>query len=168
VKITITLKPSGAVDCRGGIHLPLPLVSVWGQLRDFPRFAAQDPFHHNPRVLDGFPRQGARIELSHRYFGITVRRTGRILVWREILGYSYSDLSRHGPRRGFPHVLSYRLESLGPGSTRLHIMVRGRWTATGVPRLLTRLYLRWVFTQILHRVRNEFLVYQLWRKRRHS
>jgi len=168
VKATIILKPSGAVDCRGSIDLPLPLVSVWGQLRDFPRFAAQDPFHHHPRVLDGFPRQGAPIELSHRFCGVTIRRAGRILVWRENLGYSYSDLSRYGPRHGFPHVLSYRLQSLTPDSTRLQITVRGRWTAARIPRSLTRLYLRWVFTQILHRVRNELLVYQLWRKRRPS
>ena len=166
MKVKITLKPSGAVECRGSIDVPLTPVSVWGQLRDFPRFAAQDPFHYNPRVVDGFPRPGARIELSHRFFGVAVRRAGRILVWRENLGYSYSDLSRRGARRGFPHVLSYRVESLAADSTRLHITVRGRWTATHVPRFLTRLYLRWVFTQILQRVGNELLVYQLWRKRR--
>ena len=162
----VRINSRGAVDCRGAIDVPLPAISVWGQLRDFPRYAARDPFHLPPRVEGGIPRAGVAIELSHRYAGLGVRRVGRILVWREQVAYSFSDLSRRGPRHGFPHVFSYRLEPLSEQSTRVHVLVRGLWTSHRIPHWAARWWLRWVFARVLRRVRNELLLYQLWRKRR--
>lgn len=162
----IRVSGNGAVDCRARLELPLPAISAWGQLRDFPRYARQDAFHADIQIEGGLPRAGARIELCHRYAGIRVRRTGRILVWREGVGYSFSDLSLRGARAGFPHVFSYRLESLGEARCALHIIVRGRWTAHRIGRPLARLWLWWVFGQVVRSVRNELLLYQIWRKRR--
>jgi len=166
VRNRIDVSDRGVVDCRGAIDLSLPAVSVWGQIRNFPRFACQDPFHLPPLVEGGMARVGATFELVHRYGGFGVRRVGRILVWREGVEFSFSDLSVRGPRHGFPHVFTYQVEPIGKGSTRLHVRVRGLWTSHVVPRWAARLWLRWVFGQVVRRVRNEMLLYTLWRKRK--
>jgi hypothetical protein len=160
----IEIKRSGAVECSAALELPLPATSVWGQIRDFHRYAQQDFFHADLEIEGGMPRPGARLKLTHRYAGVRIARAGRILVWREGIGFSYSDLSRSGPRHGFPHVLSYRLEPVGAAQCRLHVSVRGRWTARRIPRPLARLWLRWVFSHLVRSVQNELLIYQFWRK----
>ena len=43
-------------------------------------------------------------------------------------GYSFSDLSRRGPRYRFPHTFSYYLRPAGADGCALEILVRGRWT----------------------------------------
>ncbi|HEY2584284.1 MAG TPA: SRPBCC family protein [Tepidisphaeraceae bacterium] len=162
----IRINDHRAVDCRATLEVPLPAISVWGQIRDFPNYARQDFFHADPSVAGGVPRAGADIVLYHRYMGLSFRRVGRILVWREGVGYSFSDLSLRGPRSGFPHVFSYRIEPAGTGACRLHIRVRGLWTASRVPRLLARAWLWWVFAHVVRSVENQLLVYRVWRKRR--
>jgi hypothetical protein len=132
--MAVKINSRGAVDCRAVLDLHLGAASVWGQLRDFSRYAQQDFFHADVVVEGGIPHAGAKLTLSHRYGGFHVRRVGRILVWRENSGYSYSDLSQRGPARGFPHVFSYRLQLTGENSTRLEIRVRGKWTARLIPR----------------------------------
>ena len=154
----------GAVDCRAAIDLPLSALSTWGQIRDFHRYARQDFFHAKIVVEGELPRQGARLTLSHRYLGLVVARVGRILIWREGIGYAFSDLSTRGPRAGFPHVLGYRIEPISESRCRLHIQVRGRWTATHVPRWAAHLWLVWVFGHVVRTVRNRLLLYQLWRR----
>lgn len=136
----IRLTSSGSVDCLGSLDLPLSATSVWGQVRDFPRYARQDIFHDKPVIEGGVARKGAAIRLSHRYMGLRIERVGRILWWREGVGYSYSDLSRRGSRAGFPHVLGFRIEQVDAGNCRLHVRVRGLWTARAVPRSLARLW----------------------------
>jgi len=165
VKIEVRITARGVVDCRGTIDVPLAAVSVWGQIRDFRRYSCLDPFHLPPCVKGGTPRAGAAITLEHRYAGFGVRRVGRILIWREGVGYSFSDLSAGGPRRGFPHVFSYRVEPLAERSTRVHVRVAGLCTSRVIPRVLARLWLRWVFGHVVRRVRNELMLYMLWRKR---
>ena len=162
--IAVRISPAGAVTCRAAFELPLAPISVWGQIRDFSCYARQDFFHDDPQV-EGIPRRGAAITLTHRYAALRFRRVGRILVWREGVGYSFSDLSRRGPRVGFPHVFSYRIEPLGPDATRLHVVVRGRWTARWIPHLFARLWLWWVFGHVVRSIRNELLLYRVWRKR---
>lgn len=161
----IQLARSGVVDCQGSLKVPLPAISVWGQIRDFARYARQDIFHADPSIEGGIPTQGARIRLSHRYMGLRFERVGRILVWREGIGYAFSDLSRRGPRAGFPHVFSFRIEPLDAGCCWLHVRVRGLWTARAVPRIAARIWLRWVFAHVMRSVETELLMYRLWRQR---
>jgi hypothetical protein len=160
--MSVSINRTGAVDCRAVLDLPLSATSVWGQLRDFPRYAQQDFFHADLMIESGVPQAGAKLTLSHRFGGFQVRRVGRILVWRENIGYSYSDLSLRGPAHGFPHVFSYRLRSTGEESCQLEIGVRGKWTARLIPCRAAKLWLWWVFTHVVRAVNNQMLTYQLW------
>jgi hypothetical protein len=152
--ITIDLTPSGRVTCRATFELPVPQSVAWGQLRDFRRFAAQDFFHHSVRTSPGGPCVGASLELDHRFGPFRTTRVGRILQWRELHGYSFSDLSPRGPRRAFPHVYRYRLRPLSPDRCRVEVTVAGLWTTPLVPRPLVRLWLAWVFSHIATSARN--------------
>lgn len=158
--MTIHAGRDGRVECRATIPLALPAAGAWGQLRDFRRYAAHDYFHHDVRVAGGVPRAGAALQLSHRFVSVGVRRVGRILRWREGEGFAFSDLSRRGPRAGFPHVFVLRVEPAGDGASVLHLAVRGRWTAGWVPLPLRRAWLAWVFAYVAARTRNELLAYQ--------
>lgn len=161
----IRLSSSGAVDCRRDLNVPLPAISVWGQIRDFSRYARQDVFHTDPIIDGNIPRQGAAIRLSHEYLGLRIKRVGRILLWREGIGFAFSDLSCRGARVGFPHVFSLRIEPVNDGRCRLHVRVSGLWTARAVPRIFVRLWLRWVFAHVVRSIQTELMLYQLWRKR---
>jgi len=163
--MSVSISRRGVVCCRAFLDVPLSAGIVWGQLRDFQRFARQDPFHATINVEGDLPRAGAHLSLAHRYAGLSIPRTGRILVWREEVGYSFSDLSMRGPRHGFPHTFSYRLEPR-ENACRLKIEVRGLWTSRWIPHWLARLWLWWVFGQVVRHVEQELNLYQLWRKRR--
>jgi len=163
--IHVSVNERRVVRCSAALDLKLPPLSVWGQLRDFRRYARQDLFHAAVNVEGGLPKTGAALRLSHHYCGLRVRRYGRILLWREGVGFSFSDLSFRGPRHGFPHVLTFRIEPM-PNGARLQICVTGLWTAGLCPRRLAQLWLRWVFGQVVRCVRNELLIYQLWREQR--
>ncbi len=158
--MTVTVTPGGRVDCRAAVELPMSAVTAWGQLRDFHRYASHDHFHAGFAIEGGRPRAGAALRILHRYGPLRVTRIGRIVRWREGEGYAFSDLSAAGPRRGFPHVLSYRLEAVDDSRCRLHLRVGGRWTAP-VPRWAARAWLWWVFASIVVRVRNELLRFAL-------
>ncbi|HET6246228.1 MAG TPA: hypothetical protein VFE47_00880 [Tepidisphaeraceae bacterium] len=162
--MSVRISPGGAVCCRAVLHLPLPAISVWGQLRDFHRYASQDFFHADLAIDGHIPQAGARLKLSHRFLGIRIQRLGRILIWREGIGYSFSDLSQQGAKHGFPHIFSYRLEPTGEKNCRLHITVRGKWTARRIPKWAGKLWLRWVFSHVVQKVENQLLIYQLWRR----
>ena len=164
--MSVRISRGGVVDCRAALEIPLSVTSVWGQLRDFPRYARQDFFHADMTVERGFPKAGAKLTLCHRFAGVRIERIGRILIWREGVGYSFSDLSLRGPRSGFPHVFSFRIEPINEKSCRLHIRVSGRWTAKRIPRWLGKLWLLWVFSHIVRRVNNELMVYRVWVKGR--
>jgi hypothetical protein len=161
--IRVRVNATWVVRCRAELELKLSPLSVWGQLRDFRRYARQDLFHEDIQIDGGLPRPGARLKLLHCYGGIRVKRHGRILLWREGVGFAFSDLSHRGPRHGFPHVLSFRIEPTDGGSC-LHIRATGLWTARATSRLLARVWLRWVFAHVVRSVRNELMLYQLWRK----
>jgi hypothetical protein len=79
---------------------------------------------------------------------------GRILHWRELNGYSFSDLSPRGPRHAFPHVYRYRLRPLSPTRCQVEVTVAGRWTTPLLPRPLVRLWLAWVFSHVATSARN--------------
>jgi hypothetical protein len=158
----INVRSDGRVECRALLELPLPPGVVWGQLRDFRRFASHDYFHAGIDIEAGIPRRGAALRLTHRYLFVSIPRVGRILRWREWNAetasgeYAFSDVSLRGPRHGFPHVLSYRLRGSGVNHSQLQIIVRGRWTARWLARGVTRIWLWWVFAHVVARVRNDF------------
>lgn len=124
--MTIRATPDGRVTCRAAIPLGVSAGRAWGQVRDFGRYASHDYFHHDVRVSGGVPRAGVALRLSHRFAGFRVERVGRILRWREGVGFAFSDLSRRGPRAGFPHVFALTLEPAGDARCVVRLTVRGR------------------------------------------
>jgi hypothetical protein len=141
------------VSCAGGrgriVEVVITLTVVrspehlWNQISDLPRFLTIDPFHDEVTLMRDQPAKGVDLVLSHNAFGRRFLRFGRILAWREGVGYTFSDLSARGPRVGFPHVFMVRIEPRGDVA-RLTIRVRGRWTSRLVPVWLGRLWIRLV------------------------
>jgi hypothetical protein len=139
---------------------------LWKQISDLPRFLTIDPFHDQVTLMRRPPAKGVDLVLSHNAFGRRFLRFGRIIAWQEGVGYTFSDLSSHGPRVGFPHVFMVRIEPLAkeppglsrrpsppphkfglrdePGGSRLTIRVRGRWTSRLIPVWLGRRWIRLV------------------------
>jgi len=118
---------------------------LWQLVGDLPRFLVIDPFHDQVTLMRDRPAVGVDLLLSHNAFGSRFLRFGRIVAWREGSGYTFSDLSNRGPRRGFPHVFIVQLEPVGDVRlscplTRLGIRVRGRWTSRLTPAWFGRLW----------------------------
>jgi hypothetical protein len=147
---------SRRVVCEATLPLPMSSGVVWGQLRDFHSSAAHDPFHSSIHIQDGMPRQGASLLIEHRYAFFRTVRQGRIVWWKEGVGYSFSDLSRDNPTRGFPHVFSYRLMPIDAVRSKLLIRVTGRWTMPG-PRWVGWMWLSLVFMLVATTVENRLL-----------
>ena len=82
--------------------------------------------------------------LVKSYLGRRFLRFGKIIAWREGSGYTFSDLSSHGPKQGFPHAFMINLQPLTSDETepltRLTIQVRGRWTSRLAPAWFGRLW----------------------------
>jgi hypothetical protein len=113
---------------------------LWHQISDLPRFLTIDPFHDQITLMRDKPAKGVDMVLSHNAFGRQFLRFGKILSWREGVGYTFSDLSARGPRVGFPHVFMVAIEPENTHS-RLTIRIRGRWTSRLVPAWLGRLWI---------------------------
>jgi hypothetical protein len=145
------------VVCRAEMDLPFCADVAWGRLRDFRTFAAQDFFHASVRVDAGGVRPSARLEIDHRFGPLFTTRVGRILKWEEGVGYSFSDLSRAGPRCAFPHVYRYRLRAAGPSRCMIELTIAGLWTTRWLPPPLVRLWLLWIFSHIARSVQNTLL-----------
>ncbi len=158
--LSVVVTPSRRVACIATVALPLSAGAVWGQLRHLPTAAVHDPFH--ARVAVG---PDGSLVIEHSYFGVRTRRVGRVLWWREGVGFAFSDLSRRDAAAAFPHVLSYRLEPTGQQSCRLHVRVGGRWTLPG-PRWVGHVWLRGVFGHVVRTARNELLAYAVVMERR--
>ena len=116
---------------------------LWAQIRDLPRFLTIDPFHDQVTLMRDQPVVGVDLVLSHNAFGRRFLRFGKIIGWREGVGYTFSDLSARGPRVGFPHVFMVSIEPQDDVS-RLTIRVRGRWTSRLIPVWLGRQWIRLV------------------------
>jgi hypothetical protein len=142
-----------SVSCAGGggrsVEVLISLAvrrspeQLWQQISDLPRFLTIDPFHDAVTLMRDQPSKGVDLMLSHNAFGRRFLRFGRIIAWREGVGYTFSDLSARGPRVGFPHVFIVAIEP-EDGKSRLTIRVRGRWTSRLVPVWLGRLWIRLV------------------------
>jgi hypothetical protein len=120
-------------------------MELWSIIRDLPQFLTIDPFHDAVTLMRPSPATGVDLVLSHNAFGRRFLRFGRIVAWREASGYTFSDLSPHGPRAGFPHVFIVKLEPISKPTdfaarSRLTIGVRGRWTSRLAPVWLGRLW----------------------------
>lgn len=164
--IRLRLGPKGRVDLRGELDLPLRASAAWGQMRHFTHFVGLDPFHTPIHSVVPFAGLGAVLTIGHQFGFFRLARTGRVLRWRDGLGYSFSDLSRRGVKRGFPHVFTYALEDRDGSRSRLSITVRGRWTANWLPRWAIRFWLHWVMNRTLDTVLTEFLGLALAQSRR--
>jgi hypothetical protein len=163
--IALRLQHRSKVHLTGSLLVPLSAHAVWGQMRHFTYFVGLDPFHANVRTVTGSIPTGAGtpIVLGHRFGPFRLDRVGRILRWRDEIGYSFSDLSRSGPRHGFPHIFTYELRPRGKHVSRLIVTVRGRWSYTILPGWLIRRWLLWVLGHTLHSVRNQLLAVALQR-----
>ena len=126
-------------------------------MRDFRRFACIDIFHRAVRMDGREPRAGAEFVLEHGLAGFNVSRVGRILSWDDGRSYVFSDLSRRGPRAGFPHVYTYELIPGSVTSCRFRLGVRGLWTARLLPRFVVRSWLTWILLKIRSSAYNAFL-----------
>ncbi len=153
--ITIEITPEWRVRARAEFDVPLSAPRVWGQMRDWKRFLTIDPLHARARVTgagaNGSPL-GARVVIEHRLLGAGPDRIGRVLKWREGRGFAISDLSRRGPRVGFPHVCAYDVAPGGPRRSRITFRATGRWTAVRWPRAAVRLWLWWVLRSTQRRI----------------
>lgn len=162
----LTIDERWRVHASSDIDLPLPVSVVWGQMRDLPRFLSLDPLHARVRIAGArVPGQGwvgVPLVIEHRLFGIGPDRRGRVLSWREGVGYAVSDLSKRGNRVGFPHVCVYELFERGRGTCLLRVSARGVWTARWTPRVLVKLWLWWVLFATEARVRGEVVRYARW------
>lgn len=140
-KVSVQLSPEGRVRLAFQAELPVSVASAWDRLRDFERCACLDFFHRDVR-LPGPPAPGMRFALPHQVLAVRLERLGEILRWREGRGWAFSDLSKRGPRHGFPHVFSVDLQPLGSGRCALSLRITGLWTARWWPRFVVRPWLR--------------------------
>lgn len=156
------------VDCRTAVDVPLAATAVWGQMRDLRTFATLDPFHHAVEFEGGFPRPCVAIRIVHRFGPIQLVRVGRVLRWNDGRGYVFSDLSASSVTTGFPHVYEYAVTPLSRGAARLSVHVRGRWTATWIPRAMVWMWLSGVMLMVKSILQIE--LHSLYRrlKRRHG
>jgi hypothetical protein len=118
--------------------------ALWRIISDLPQFLTVDPFHERVTLMRREAAAGVHLVLDHSVFGFRLRRTGRILAWREGESYSISDLSTRGKTVGFPHVFTYRVEPAGddaPAQSVLRVEIRGKWTSPVIPAWLGRLWL---------------------------
>jgi len=155
--IRVAIDAAWGVSCCAECVLSMPRSAVWGQARAFRRFITLDPFHQRVELSDPRPREGVAFRLIHGVGPFRLTRVGRILKWREGYGYAFSDLSTRGVQHGFPHIYEYELSDADNGSCRVAIIVRGRWTARWIPRLVVRAWLCAVMRSARTAIRNELL-----------
>jgi hypothetical protein len=130
------------------VDIPRPASEVWLRIAQLELFLCIDPFHTSIIAVDGPLKVGSTLLLEHHAIGFRFTRGGRLLRWREGEGYSFSDLRRRDPRRGFPHVFHVAVRSTDDArSTRLTIDVRGRWSSKLVPARVGMLWLGWVMRE---------------------
>jgi hypothetical protein len=169
--MTIQCDHNGRVLAAVSIDLPLPAISVWGQMRDLPGFATLDLFHDQIEIVAGdepcnHAAAGIALRIHHRFGPCRLIRIGRILKWREGCGYSFSDLSARGRSIGFPHIYTYTIRPRSAGTSRLSLMVTGRWTAHWIPTALRKAWLWLVMAQTAAILRVHFYRFHRFRRRR--
>jgi hypothetical protein len=144
-KVTCAAAKGRAIDMLISLDVASSTAALWQTVRDLPRFLTIDPFHDQVTLMRDEPAAGVDLVLSHNALGWRFLRFGRIVAWRENVGYTFSDLSQRGPQTGFPHVFIVKIEEClrkpmtGPKETsRLTIQIRGQWTSRLAPVWLGR------------------------------
>lgn len=149
--IVVTVGRRGKVRARYSAELPLDAADAWRTLADFRRIVCLDAFHVSVDLHGRELRAGVKFDLPHRALGRLFERRGRILLWEEGRGYTFSDLSAPDPQRVFPHVFALTVEASEHSSrqattattSQLRLEVRGRWIARWLPRSVTRAWIGW-------------------------
>ncbi len=136
--------PGRGIDLTIEVALDRPLAEVWVRMADLAEFVTIDPFHSRIIVMDEPLRPGATLAIEHRAFGWRFFRFGRLLWWREGVGYAFSDLSPRGRSGFFPHVFTFAADEQSDGRSRLVVRVRGLWTSRRWPRWVGRGWFRYV------------------------
>lgn len=138
-------------------EVPVSKDRLWEFVADLRTFLTTDPYHRRVIAMRKPIVPGTHLAIEHGLLGVTFYRFGRLLSWQEGRGYSFSDLSARGGRRGFPHVFEVIVEpdrQSPRDSSKLRIEVKGRWTARMVPAVLRQWWLkftcRW-HRRLLHR-----------------
>lgn len=146
-RLSITVDRRHRVHMRIPIELPISAGHLWRHLQDFESFICTDVFHK--RVIANGPfRQGAPLQIEHRFLGFSTKRRGRVLFWQEGRGYAFSDLSNRDPQSEFPHVWKFQILA-GEGEHSLLIVeVLGRWTLRALPRPLLLGWLWWIALKV--------------------
>lgn len=162
---SVDLDPNGRVRLSHRQLLPLNAEDAWAEMRDSARFACMDHFHRAVHFDAGALQQGITFRLEHGVAGFHFFRFGRIVRWREQVGWAFSDLARN-PRRGFPHVFDAKLTPVNEESCRLDLTIRGKWTSRRLPRPLVRLWLWWSLVKMGTSFDNALLRAALHRARR--
>lgn len=161
----VAIDTARRVTIESAFDVPLPARWVWNEMKDLRHFATADPFHQKLEIEGETPRMGAPILIHHRYAGFRVLRTGRILRWRPGREFAFSDLSRRGARRGFPHIFRFRVEPIDDANSRVTITIRGRWTLKRLPRPAAWLWLWWVSRMTVDAASNHLLRVAVYRDR---
>lgn len=141
----VRLYPNWSVHAGLQIAIPLDAQDMWKKMLQFERFTTIDAFHRRVE-LKGAKRPGTKLKIVHGLGFFRLTRIGRILSWREDVGYSFSDMSRRGNKVGFPHIYAYDVKPVQPGVCILNVDVKGKWTARMLPRSIVKLWLRFVLT----------------------
>ena len=147
-------RSQASVKCRGGqgraikanIHIQTSTsaAELRRRVRDLENFLTIDPFHERITLMREVPAAGVDVVLHHDAFGRRFDRFGRILWWREGEGFAISDLSPRDPRRGFPHIFTYRIQAHDEHSATLSVEITGRWTSRWIPTWLGRVWIKCV------------------------
>ena len=154
---------SVALDARWRVRLktefdvPAARDAVWEIVSDFRRFVCTDHFHKDVTFTDGYGQVGSKFLILHRFLGVGVKRRGRVLRWERGVGFAYSDLSDTNPQSAFPHVFFVDLVDFSAVRCVVRIRVNGRWTASYLGRVVTRLWLQWNLITIRQGVQNLIL-----------
>ena len=140
-----------SVECRFDLHLVSTASDIWSRVTHVSALQQFDPLHHEFRFEGDPTSSGTHFEIEHRCLGFALDRVGRILVHRPGQRFALSDLSRLGPAYGFPHVLFFDFEDLGPSTDlsaqpspqcRLTVACRGKWTSRVLPLCLGKFWIR--------------------------
>ena len=133
------------IDVRIEFRLNQSPAALWRVVSNLPNFLTIDPFHEQVIMMRKRPAVGVHLVLLHNAFGRRFCRYGKILSWRDGEQYAFSDLSRAGSSREFPHVFFVSVRPAGgaplhvkPNSSKLTIRVRGKWTSTWIPAIVGR------------------------------
>lgn len=148
----VKLSKRWAAHAETSVALDASAAQVWQVMQRFSRFIAADPYHtrvtntKNNR-LDALPPRGTALRIGHGIGFTWFNRVGTLIRVVPQHSLAFTDLSQRGRTAGFPHVYKYQLEPINENACQLKLVVRGRWSARWLPRLIVYAWLWWVMAQ---------------------